>query len=87
MKAHHVVAIHDHENIFDRNIRRFSGARVNFVHENVVQVCALAIELPWLLDAISYVKYVTMTCKITQYYVNGENSVFCAQTTVREKTS
>ena len=59
--SHHVVAVHDHEDVLLRNLLCGADSRVNLVHEHVVEVGAFPVELVGLLHTVAHIEHVAVT--------------------------
>ena len=63
--VHHVVAVHNQQQILLRNVFRALHPGVDVVEQDVVEVSALAVDLPWLLHAVADVVHIPVTCTAT----------------------
>jgi hypothetical protein len=63
MHAHHVITVHDHEYVLSRHVFRAAHCGVDLVQQHMVEICALTIQLLWLLNTVSYIEYITVPCK------------------------
>jgi hypothetical protein len=54
----HVVAVHDHDDVFWRDLVASSHPWEDLREHDMVEVCAFAVELAGLLDAVSDVEHV-----------------------------
>jgi hypothetical protein len=59
----HVVTVHDHDDVFRGDLVASSHPWEDLREHDMVEVCAFAIELAGLLDAVSNVEHVGVACK------------------------
>lgn len=64
VREHHVVAVHHQQQVLLRHVLRAQHVRVDVGEQHVVEVGALAVDLPRLLHTVSYVEQVFVPYKV-----------------------
>jgi hypothetical protein len=89
--AHHVIAVHDHEDVLQGDLLGLAHCRVDLLQQHVVEIGTLAVQLPGFLYSVTDIEHIRVACMAplltTLFTVNTTKELECSVNSVKTELS